>query len=213
MTKCNALVSHAVLSALSLAMASRDEYVPRPPSSMKRPANAAQLSSDNPRPFKAIRTLDVAEYFNDANFEVPWVDIPDVVTDSGEGADEEPGWIIGKIFMRWAQARDPKIVIKDTSNKELEIKFTKANMEEPKMKKLGLGINDTVKISLRNAQVDMKRGGSSSSKMPFSLKFLGDVAVMCVLKHGNSEWDGTVVDTHSAYTCIILEIYSNVSSC
>ncbi len=162
---------------------------------MKRPANAAQLSSDNPKPSKVSRTLNVTEYFSDHQFEVPWADIQHILTESEENADEEPGWIIGTIAMKWA-SRDPKILLQDPSKKQqLEIVFTKASME-----KLDLSIRDTVKLSLRNARLELKRGGSSVSKMPFSLKFPGDIAIMYVLKHGKSELDGNVVDTFSAYT-------------
>ncbi len=112
--------------------------------------------------------------------------------------NEEPGWIIGTIAMKWP-IRDPKILLQDPSKKhQLEIVFTKASL-----KKLDLSIRDTVKLSLRNARLELKRGGSSASKMPFSLKFPGHVAVMYVLKNGKPELDGNVVDTSGACVCNI----------
>ncbi len=89
-----------------------------------------------------------------------WADIQHVLTESEENADKEPGWIIGTIAMKWP-IRDPKIMLQDPSKKQhLEIMFTKASMM-----KLNLSIEDTIKLSLRNTRLELKRGGSSVSKI------------------------------------------------
>lgn len=173
---------------------------------MKRPANSAQLSSENPRPSKTKRTLSLTEYFSDAQFEVSWLDIPEVMKEAQEDADEEPGWIIGTVSMMWPNVRDPKILIQDSLEKQLEIKLTKSSA-----RLLNLGFKDTIKISLQHAQVESKRGASPSSKLPFLLSFPEDIAVMYVLKHGDSDLDGTVIDTLSACTLPSLALPLNLS--